>query len=200
MFTILLFRTCRGLFLINNLTTYFVPNTPPNLLPLVPSQPRSTRMNVQIQLDPHGQYTNLDLVTGRVILHNPSTTTISHITVKLEAESRTRLLAPPSQDPRQNRRNEPRPLLEIHKVHHTYSERTLACMCADCLESASLQSPPSLSARRYASRSRPETRIHPQSRSIHISISVQGNDRILSSVQSLKAQYCMQPLPQFNLS
>ncbi|RDI79289.1 hypothetical protein Vi05172_g10696 [Venturia inaequalis] len=73
-------------------------------------------MNVQLQLDPHGQYTNLDVVTGRVILHNPSSTTISHITVKLEAESRTRLLAPPSQDPRQNRRNEPRPVLEVHKL------------------------------------------------------------------------------------
>lgn len=74
-------------------------------------------MNVQLHLDPHGPYTNLDLVTGKVILHNPSSTTISHITVKLEAESRTRLLAPPSQDPRQNRRNEPRPVLEVHKVH-----------------------------------------------------------------------------------
>ncbi|TID26476.1 hypothetical protein E6O75_ATG00969 [Venturia nashicola] len=73
-------------------------------------------MNVQLQLDPHGPYTNLDLVNGRVILHNPSSTTISHITVKLEAESRTRLLAPPSQDPRQNRRNEPRPMLEVHKL------------------------------------------------------------------------------------
>lgn len=74
-------------------------------------------MNVQLQLDPHGQYTNLDLITGRVILHNPTSTTISHITVKLEAESRTRLLAPPSQHPHhQNRRNEPRPVLEVHKV------------------------------------------------------------------------------------
>jgi hypothetical protein len=74
---------------------------------------------VQVQLDPHGQYTNLDVVTGRVILQNPTGTTISHITVKLEGEARTRLLAPPSQNQNQNRRENPRPVLEVHKVHMT---------------------------------------------------------------------------------
>lgn len=74
-------------------------------------------MIVQLQLDPHGQYTNLDVVTGRVILQNPASTTISHITVKLEGESRTRLLAPPAQNQNQNRRENPRPVLEVHKVN-----------------------------------------------------------------------------------
>jgi hypothetical protein len=69
-------------------------------------------MNVQLVLDAHGQYTNLDVVSGRVVLHVSNNTTISHITVKLEGESRTRLLAPP----RPNVREHPRPLLEIHKL------------------------------------------------------------------------------------
>jgi len=78
-------------------------------------------MLVQLMLDPHGQYTNLDVVTGRVVLQNPSNATVSHITVKLEGEARTRLLSPPRQN--QNGRQEnPRPVLEIHKVERNVNQ------------------------------------------------------------------------------
>lgn len=53
-------------------------------------------MSVRIQLDnPHTFYTNLDFISGRVILNLTSDETVSKIVVKLEGESRTRLLRPP---------------------------------------------------------------------------------------------------------
>ncbi|KAI8933477.1 hypothetical protein NX059_009215 [Plenodomus lindquistii] len=69
-------------------------------------------MIVTIALEhPHDHYTNLDLIQGRVFLRNPNPTNISSIIVKLEGESRTRLLAPvhPSRPDKQ------RPVLEVHK-------------------------------------------------------------------------------------
>lgn len=49
-------------------------------------------MSVRIQLDkPHAHFTNLDFITGRVILSILNHETISAILVKLEGESRTRL-------------------------------------------------------------------------------------------------------------
>jgi hypothetical protein len=53
-------------------------------------------MNVQLVLNqpPSGKYTNLDFVTGKVILRVPRPTNISHITVKLEGESLTKLEDP----------------------------------------------------------------------------------------------------------
>ncbi|KAF2401807.1 hypothetical protein EJ06DRAFT_528962 [Trichodelitschia bisporula] len=62
--------------------------------------------------DPRSHYTNLDVVKGKVVLSVSSPMSINFITVKLEGESRTRLLAPPR--PGYNER--PRPLLEIHKL------------------------------------------------------------------------------------
>ncbi|MCJ1401368.1 hypothetical protein MMC11_004580 [Xylographa trunciseda] len=53
-------------------------------------------MAVHIQLDrPYAYFTNLDIITGRVILSIFSEETISAINVKLECESRTRLAMPP---------------------------------------------------------------------------------------------------------
>ncbi|KIW02227.1 uncharacterized protein PV09_06381 [Verruconis gallopava] len=69
-------------------------------------------MHLQLVLDSKGPFTNLDVISGRVQLHVYSNTTVSHITVKLEGESRTRLLAPPHP----GRNDRPRPNLEIHKL------------------------------------------------------------------------------------
>lgn len=49
-------------------------------------------MSVQVQLDtPDAQFTNLQFITGRVILTTQNSETISAIVVKLEGESRTLL-------------------------------------------------------------------------------------------------------------
>ena len=49
-------------------------------------------MSIRVQLNkPHAFYTNLDVVTGRVILNLPRDEAIAAIVVKLEGESRTRL-------------------------------------------------------------------------------------------------------------
>jgi hypothetical protein len=69
---------------------------------------------VRLVMDGDGQFTNLDVITGRVELKVSTNTTISHITVKLEGEARTRLIAPPPPPP--NDRQRPRPVLEVHKV------------------------------------------------------------------------------------
>lgn len=70
-------------------------------------------MNVQIHLDhPHEHYTNLDVITGKVFLRVPHPTELSSVVVKLEGESRTRLLAPVRPD----RPDKQRPVLEVHKL------------------------------------------------------------------------------------
>jgi len=70
-------------------------------------------MFVSLILDkPHGQFTNLDVVSGRVQLRLTAPTQITTITVKLEGESRTRLLSPG----RPELKEKPRPVLEVHKV------------------------------------------------------------------------------------
>jgi hypothetical protein len=72
-------------------------------------------MAVRIQFDkPNAwHFTNLDFVTGRVILTLPTDATISAITVKLEGESRTRLAGPKTAQDDKRRRTE----LEVHKVN-----------------------------------------------------------------------------------
>ncbi|RMD41418.1 hypothetical protein DV735_g3678, partial [Chaetothyriales sp. CBS 134920] len=69
-------------------------------------------MSVRIQLDqdPSAPYTNLDFISGRVILVLSSDATISAVNVKLEAESRTRLM-PPRERPDRKRAE-----LEVHKL------------------------------------------------------------------------------------
>ena len=77
-------------------------------------------MNVSISLQhPHDHYTNLDVIQGKVVLRVPNPTNISSIIVKLEGESKTRLLAPihPSRPDKQ------RPVLEVHKF--LYKTNTL---------------------------------------------------------------------------
>ena len=77
-------------------------------------------MNVSIALQhPHEHYTNLDVIQGNVVLRVPNPTNISSIIVKLEGESKTRLLAPIHP----NRPDKQRPVLEVHKF--LYKTHTL---------------------------------------------------------------------------
>ncbi|KEQ77639.1 hypothetical protein M436DRAFT_34876 [Aureobasidium namibiae CBS 147.97] len=61
------------------------------------------------QTFPH--YTNLDYISGKVFVRTQTATTVSAIVVKLEGESRTRLLPPPN--PSNDRQ---KPQLEFHKI------------------------------------------------------------------------------------
>ncbi|KAL2830091.1 hypothetical protein BJY01DRAFT_227553 [Aspergillus pseudoustus] len=72
-------------------------------------------MSVSIYLDrPHAHFTNLDFISGKVILELPSEASIAGIQVKLEAESRTRLSGPryPNNEHSDKKRTE----LEVHKL------------------------------------------------------------------------------------
>ncbi|KAI9659848.1 MAG: hypothetical protein M1821_001199 [Bathelium mastoideum] len=70
-------------------------------------------MNVQLGLDKPGEvFTNLDIITGKIVLQLRNPVTVQSVIVKLEGESRTRLLTPTGG----NRRDKPRPELEIHKI------------------------------------------------------------------------------------
>lgn len=72
-------------------------------------------MNVQLLLDkPRNHFTNLDLITGKVVLRTRSQEDVDNITVKLEGESRTRLMS----QGYNHRQEKPRPVLEVHKVRH----------------------------------------------------------------------------------
>ena len=72
-------------------------------------------MSVRVQLDkPHAHFTNLDFITGRVILSTLFEETISAIVVKLEGESRTRLMG--EIYPGDVLSERPKTELEVHKV------------------------------------------------------------------------------------
>ena len=78
-------------------------------------------MSVHIQLDrPHAHFTNLDFITGRVLLRISYSETIAAIVVKLEGESKTRLVAPAPEWEYQGStmfpREQGRAELEVHKV------------------------------------------------------------------------------------
>ena len=72
-------------------------------------------MSVQIHLDcPSPHFTNLDFITGRVILNLAHDESISSIVVKLEGESKTRL-AGPRRNPHEQAEHKGFEL-ELHKV------------------------------------------------------------------------------------
>lgn len=78
-------------------------------------------MSVHIQLDrPHAHFTNLDFITGRVLLRISYSETIAAIVVKLEGESKTRLIPPTPRWDNQSSlmfpREQGRAELEVHKV------------------------------------------------------------------------------------
>lgn len=84
-------------------------------------------MSVHIQFDQLEStcYTNLDFVSGTIVLTLPNDAAISAVTVKLEGESRTRLAAP--KFPHNERSDKKRTELELHKV----GEKAL-CHTATC--------------------------------------------------------------------
>ncbi|PLN80545.1 hypothetical protein BDW42DRAFT_170641 [Aspergillus taichungensis] len=72
-------------------------------------------MSVTIQLDrPHAHFTNLDFLSGKVVLNLLSETPIEGIQVKLEGESRTRLSGP--RHPHHEQSDKKRTELEVHKL------------------------------------------------------------------------------------
>lgn len=79
-------------------------------------------MIVQVFLDKtRGCYTNLDVVSGKVVLRVPNTSTVTSVVVKLEGESKTRLVGVPYNPSSpyytgREKRQQERPLLEVHKV------------------------------------------------------------------------------------
>ena len=78
----------------------------------------SVEMAVYIQLDrPYAHFTNIDFITGRVILRLTVDESISSIVVKLEGESKTRLGIDYANSYGQYDRYERgRPEIEVHKV------------------------------------------------------------------------------------
>ncbi|KAJ9209336.1 hypothetical protein DTO166G4_9069 [Paecilomyces variotii] len=77
-------------------------------------------MTARIHLDrPHAYFTNLDIITGKVIVQLVTDTSISAIQVKLEGESRTRLAGPRYQgDVRPDKKKTE---LEVHKLLYKVS-------------------------------------------------------------------------------
>lgn len=74
-------------------------------------------MSVRIQLDkPHAHFTNLDQISGVVILQLRDAETISEITVKLEGESRSRLVGATNARGTYDPYERNNALLEVHKV------------------------------------------------------------------------------------
>ncbi|KAK5156450.1 hypothetical protein LTR04_005626 [Oleoguttula sp. CCFEE 6159] len=82
-------------------------------------------MDVQIVLDtPRSSYTNLDIISGRVLLRVANSSNVSSVVVKLEGESKTRLMA--TRVTGQGTEKQ-RPVLEVHKVvfpSHQLQEET----------------------------------------------------------------------------
>lgn len=72
-------------------------------------------MSVKVILDrPFGHFTNLDFITGRAVLTLAVDTPVSSIAVKLEGESRTRLVG--QRYPHSERSDKKRSEVEVHKV------------------------------------------------------------------------------------
>ena len=80
-------------------------------------------MAVWIQLDrPHAHFTNIDFITGKVVLRLNVNESISSIVVKLEGESKTRLGVEVVNGYGQyDRYDRGRPELEVHKVSSAYA-------------------------------------------------------------------------------
>lgn len=74
-------------------------------------------MSVQVLLEkPQNCFTNLDFISGKVVLHIPYNETISAIVVKLEGESKTRLTEAPFYTEQIQSRRREHAELEVHKV------------------------------------------------------------------------------------
>ena len=74
-------------------------------------------MSVRVHLDnPHAFYTNLDFISGKIVLNLLTDETISAIVVKLEGESKTVLIKPPMPHERGRREDRSRIIMENHKL------------------------------------------------------------------------------------
>lgn len=77
-------------------------------------------MSATLYIDsPHTHFTNLDFLTGKVVVKLNSETQISGIQVKLEGESRTRLSGP--RHPHHEQSDKKRTEIEVHKVRRLFS-------------------------------------------------------------------------------
>lgn len=77
-------------------------------------------MSATLYIDrPHTHFTNLDFLTGKVVVKLTSETQISGIQVKLEGESRTRLSGP--RHPHHEQSDKKRTEIEVHKVRRSFS-------------------------------------------------------------------------------
>ena len=102
-------RTSRNALRSNTVIAYETSTRATNL------RPDRKAMSVRIQFDkPNACHTNLDFVTGRVILILQSDTTLQAITVKLEGESKTRLAGVRSTNAERNDKQKIE--IETHKV------------------------------------------------------------------------------------
>ena len=115
-------------------------------------------MSVRIQLDKqHTTYTNLDFISGTVILGINNPETISAITVKLEGESRSRLSGQLRREGAFNPRGnyydpyeKDQTQLEVHKVSkYPLDGRAVQGRFADHSCSCSIKSPPSSLRKRF---------------------------------------------------
>lgn len=89
----------------------------PPFLP-VPGYPPLMAATATILLDSqHKHYTNLDFLSGKVVLSLPTEAAIGGIQVKLEGESRTRLSGP--RNPHNVNSDKKRNESEVHKVGST---------------------------------------------------------------------------------
>jgi hypothetical protein len=84
---------------------------------IAPPWSASMSMQASIILDQPGNvsFTNLDVISGRVVVRCSKSVDISTIVVKLEGESRTRLMSATGPDGER-----PKPQLEYHKVGDPY--------------------------------------------------------------------------------
>lgn len=94
---------------------------------IAPPWSASMSMQASIVLDQPGNvsFTNLDLISGRVVVRCSKSVDITTIVVKLEGESRTRLMSAGGPDGER-----PKPQLEYHKVRN--SELLMMVALANC--------------------------------------------------------------------
>jgi hypothetical protein len=116
---------CRG----ESLMPQYTPNTS-----IAPPWSASMSMQASIVLDQPGNvsFTNLDVISGRVVVRCSKSVDITTIVVKLEGESRTRLMSAGGPDGER-----PKPQLEYHKVRNSgLLIRWLWLITIDSLQSA----------------------------------------------------------------
>jgi hypothetical protein len=86
--------------------------------PIAPPWSANMSMQASIVLDQPGNisFTNLDEISGKVVVRCSKSVDINTIVVKLEGESRTRLMSSGGPDGER-----PKPQLEYHKVSVLYT-------------------------------------------------------------------------------